>query len=269
MEKIRDNWGKNYKTQKSLEQEKINATSAKYNQDIQAKEQQLQSIATSLNMKTNESLKSEGFQGLYNVLAKYINDIKIESYEIKQTTSEDVSFWLNFCISISLEFFGIGFIYLSMKEESVSKLSTQHSNGNHNIGFKHLATTTANESNTIQNFKNFNPSDNNNFPNTIDRRIGFVYENPKTLIDTDFYNGSNDIKIEDLKKYIEYMYNSDKYKNFQESPGYNPIGRDTQIGIETARKIKAYLERLGIVETIGTKTFVRVDLQACKEKVQA
>jgi hypothetical protein len=320
MEKVRDNWGKNYKTQKSIEQDKINATSSKYNSDIQAKEQQLQNIASTLNQKTGESLKTEGFSGLYIQLAKYINDSKFETYESKPTTSDDVSFWLNFCISVCLEFFGIGFIYLSMREDShVTHYNSLQGGHSHNIGFK--PSFSANDNNVIQSFRdtnigyaNYTPYRDNHLPNNAiypelqsipnknsisdtgkTRQIGFVFEKPnfpetlKTLsatepykcqdttntdtsnqfvkdkTATDFYN---DINVDDLKKYLEYMFASEKYKTLKESPGYTPIGRETFIGIETARKIKGFLEHLGIVESVGTKTFVRKDkpeaMKSCK-----
>jgi hypothetical protein len=111
----------------------------------------------------------------------------------------------------------------------------------------------------------YSPSKEEVFDNKNDTKIA------ESLVSSDFYSPSKEVNSgiikEDLKKYIDYMYSSPKYLDFGESPGYNPIGKNTSIGIENARKIKAYLEQLGIIQTFGTKTFVQMEKSECESKI--
>ena len=59
-----------------------------------------------------------------------------------------------------------------------------------------------------------------------------------------------------------------KLKNGNVCKGYNTIGQYTGLGVDNARKIKSHLQKLGIIHTIGTKTYTQVDLQTCKAKLQ-
>lgn len=63
----------------------------------------------------------------------------------------------------------------------------------------------------------------------------------------------NGISDTDLRKYLDYMY---KHQKDNISPGYQTISRNIDIDLETCRKIKAYLERTGKVETVGRKTVI-------------
>lgn len=87
----------------------------------------------------------------------------------------------------------------------------------------------------------------------------------ETLNTTEPYKGLG-IDKDKVAKYVEYMYNN--LKNNNQSRGYNTIGQYTGLGVENARKVKSYLEKLGIVHTVGTKTYTKVDLQTCKTKLQ-
>jgi hypothetical protein len=94
MEKTRDQWGKNYKTQKSIEQDKINSTASKFNQDIATKEEeQLKTIAGTLNQTTGEQANTQGYEALYTTLAKFVNEAKQEQIAPKTTTGDEVSFF--------------------------------------------------------------------------------------------------------------------------------------------------------------------------------
>jgi hypothetical protein len=278
MEKTRDNWGKNYKSMKSLEQDKINNTTAKYNANIQAKEAELQQIASSLNKETGESLKGKGFQGLYIQLAKFINDNRVENPEPKPVIPDDVNFWINFCISICLELFGIGFIYLSMKEEGNIAMPAYYSNNNnHNIGFKPEIATAQNIPNHTITSRNTSQSPDRNIEYMANTNRDYnKLKLPENHTVSDSHEHSKSKPIEqvnnipenhtvsdshgnityskdDVVKYVNYMYNNLKGNV---SKGFRHISNNINVQEESCRKIKGHLERLKVIESVGAKTVV-------------
>jgi hypothetical protein len=282
MEVVKNAWGKGYKTMKSIEQDKINAAASKYNSDIAAKEQQLQAIASSLNKETGESLKGKGFQGLYIQLAKFINDNRVENPEPKPVIPDDVNFWINFCISICLELFGIGFIYLSMKEEGTLGIPNYYSNANDSsIGFKPSIATAQNIPNNTIVSRNTSQSTNRNIEymaNTNrdynklklpeNHTVSDSHEHSKSKPieqDNNIHNnilenhtasdshGNLTYSKDDVVKYVNYMYNNLKGNV---SKGFRHISNNINVQEESCRKIKGHLERLKVIESVGAKTVV-------------
>ncbi|EKD99351.1 MAG: hypothetical protein ACD_22C00284G0001 [uncultured bacterium] len=249
-------------------QDTINAKGAELSQIAQ----NLQTPIDTSTLKLNDDA---GYTSMFKAMANMINSN--DDYKDSPVKAESLEMWFFIGLGIIFELTAILTAYLAqLKGTSLGVITKNDSTLNGNIGFKPQLVTA-----------NLTDSDHIDGPEKVIRPIGFysgaaaastrddknidVVESPKSLMTTDFYKPSSDTGIakEDLKKYIEYVYASPKYLTTGESPGYNPIGKNTGIGVENARKCKAVLERLDIIKTIGTKTFVLMDLQACKEKVQA
>lgn len=265
MEKTRDAWGKNYKTAKSLEQDKINSTSAKFNADIATKETELKTIAGTLNQKTGEQNQTEGYEALYSVLAKYVNEARQEPTETKTTTADDISFWMNLFVSIALEFFGIGFIYLSMQEEGLESNMERprgiHTTNDTGIGFKPQIVT-ANISHTT-------PSIDTEYIEKPSRNIIGFYQGaspasmtatenissveiPRPCVSQSVYEIDHTI----LNRYLDYVYSN--VKSDGSINGYQTTAKDLSLGVDFIRKLKNHCEHLNILESDSNsrKTFI-------------
>jgi hypothetical protein len=286
MEKTRDSWPvKGYGGQRSLEQDKINKAAADYKTRLEAKQAELNKIADSLNGVKFEELPEDGYITMYQLFAKAVNAIGTRTkgkVEQKPWTAEDIEFWFQIIISLFLEFAGIGCLIYSQHLNADGKPipSIKPVINTSGIGFKpQIVADSVKNSNDIQGIIQNDiqlkrtigfqaPALSSVTASTIPEQNTEQTKNLESLVTPNFYNDIG-IDKEDLKKYIEHVYSSAKYLNSGESPGYNTIGQNTGIGVENARKIKAHLERLGIVKTVGTKTFVLMDSQACKTKIQA
>lgn len=265
MEATRDAWGKNYKSAKSLEQDKINAAADKFKNDIAAKEAELSKTSESLNQKSGETVGTEGYEALYSTLAKFVNESKQDTTTPKPTTGDDVSFWMNFFVSVALEFFGIGFLVLAGHENApLTHRDTKTSKtDNSSIGFKPtLVTANTTPQDTIQSNDNYiddtKPSRIIGFqaPGTSTPHSPLKNESMETPkhYDTTNVQGDSGIDTKDLKVYLNFMYQNAKDNV---STGYMTISKKTGLTIENCRKIRGFLERHGVIATEGTKTLIK------------
>lgn len=268
-DKIINSMPKNYIDRKNAQRASTASQMADTQKIIDRKSSELSQIGATLQSPIDTSglkINSEnGYTAMFKTMASIVN--KSESYKDNPIDSDALEMWFFIILGVIFELVAVLTAYLAqLKRKSISPTLKKTSVQESNIGFKPQVVTAHNDNESIQ----------------AKRQIGFRASSPpsesktdkikslETLSTTDFYNPSTnvpDINIDDIKKYVEYMYSN--LKNGNESKGYNPIGQFTGVGVENARKIKAYLERLGIIKTIGTKTFVLCDLQACKAKVQA
>ena len=137
-------------------------------------------------------------------------------------------------LSVTFELVAIFLMYLSQLGSSVNINNLQHSEHNNKIDYFRPkvveSSVKSNVSNSID---------------TLPKKIGF--QPPGENSDRGLINQ------DDLQKYLDYMYSNAK-DNI--SPGYIAIGQQAGIGVENARKIKAYLERNGIIEVQRNRTII-------------
>lgn len=277
-ERIISSMPKNYTDRRNQQRADTQKQIARTQETINQKSTELSQIGANLQAPidtTNLKINSDnGYTAMFETIADIINDS--EEYKGHPIKPEVLEMWF---------FIGLGIIFelVAVITAYLSQLKSTHPQGkaiekdtiilNEGIGFKPQVITASKDNGFNDDYIQ------------AKRQIGFQAaaissvtaatmpghkteqsKSLESLVTPNTYNDSN-INQDDLRKYIEYMYAT--LRNGTESKGYNPIGQDTGIGIENARKIKAYLERLGIVRTVGTKTFVLLDLQACKGKLQA
>jgi hypothetical protein len=192
-------------------------------------------------------LNENGYTSMFENFANILN--KNSATQEQKITTETLELWFYVMLGIIFEFVAVLTSYLALQKSNKLATKTQ----NDVVGFKPTLIKTNEDT---KEFDFIKPK----------MTIGFKQENKsqnklENLQTPNFYNN------EDIKKYITYMYTN--LKNGNESKGYNPIGKNTGIGVEVARKIKAHLEQIGVIQTIGTKTFVLDDYQACTQKIQA
>jgi len=75
-----------------------------------------------------------------------------------------------------------------------------------------------------------------------------------------FKNESIGVNKDNLKKYVDYMYNNVKPNNC--SAGYVTIAKDIKIETEEARGIKSYLQQQGVLKVDGNRTKILKDKSA-------
>jgi len=78
-------------------------------------------------------------------------------------------------------------------------------------------------------------------------------------------HASTDFDKSDILTYVNYMYTN---KNGNESPGYQKIRAGTGLENEICRKIKGFLENMGIVKVCGSKTIILVEKEHCLKSCQ-
>ena len=273
MAKTRDAWGSSYKTAKSLEQDKINNATAKYNTEIAQEQEKLSKLAESLQNVSSEEVAEEGYISMYQLFSKKMNDFTSnKKTENKPWTAEDIEFWLTTAISLFIEFAGIGCIIRSEHLNQLKGIST--------------LPTSQREAPTADNKSKFDY--NHDYKPTFERSSSLIGDDDKPKRTIGFHakdtgaDGDNKIvgnleslsqtKLDGFSKaemlnYIEFMYQTKKANN--ESVGFKKIFENVGTGsrLEDFRKIRGHLERLDIIATNGLKTKILCTKEECLKRV--
>ena len=213
---------------------------------------------------SNLKINSEnGYTSMFVKISEMIN--KTKSFKDNPISPETLEMWFYLLLMILFEFVMVITAYLAQIKGKLEQLkSDKTSNIPNESPNEILDTTELQPQNVLEVCSDNNPQLNKTYLNKNNLKIERV-KNPESMVTTDSYKGL-EIDKKDMKKYVDYMYAT--LKNENECRGYNSIGQYTGIGVDKARRIKAQLVRLGVIHTVGTKTYTQVDMKTCKAKLQ-
>lgn len=260
MERIRDSYPRDYITVKENLTNKINQKAAELQKNIEAKSAELSQLSSTLSTPIDTTklnvLDTKGYTSMFKVLAEQLN--KSEEYQENPWTAQELEMWFFISLGIIFEIVAILTAYLAQLEACSGATSNkvQSPSNNKVVGFNKNIVTASNGNNEEYNIIEASTP--------LPRKIGFV----PNLDNIEKNNTSNNcvvsmnttysciipgIENEDVKRYIEYMYENEKDNV---SPGYIKISKDTNLELEKCRKIRAHLEHLNVLKSFERKTII-------------
>jgi hypothetical protein len=144
MEEAKNQLPKNFKSQRVIEQDKINTATSNYQAKIEAKQVELDKLNDQLKEIKTEELPEDGYITMYQLFAKAINTVGAKTkgkVEKKPWSAEDVEFWFQITISLFLEFAGMGCLIYSQhlnayEKPMIAKRPVINNDISDQIGFK-------------------------------------------------------------------------------------------------------------------------------------
>lgn len=265
MTRSRDNLPKNYITAKQNATAEITKKDAEYQSNINSKSAELSQITKNLQEPVNLSgtLNTGGYSALFQTFSGWLN--KSAASKKDPWTPEQVEFIFFITLSILFEITAVLFSFMAQiktvatstatevrtpdqvkKSYQLGKLKNTLSRNNKYGGDWHKVEPEKIEKPDLKIVKTEPTTAQAELP----RKIGFD-TNPEPLINTDVQPKSFTNK--DVEEYLNYMYEE---SDGVESVGYTKLGRNTTLGIDKARKVKAHLEYSSVLATQGNKTLI-------------